>query len=316
MRMAQQFAACSFAVMFCAEGVHAHSGNGPDAIGFASWSWPPFIIIPVLLSAAIHTAGVIRMWRRKLRGGLSWKYIVCFAFGWLSLVAALDSPIHELGEQLFFAHMIQHEILMLVSAPLLLLGRPLLVFAWALPRRWRKIAPLTTHWAIRTPWTVISAPVTAWCLHALALWLWHAPVLFDATLRSDAIHATQHISFFATALLFWWTLLGEHRSRLSDGAAMIYVFTTGIHMSILGALLTFAPRPWYPAYTSTAPLWHLTALEDQQLGGLIMWIPAGTILFIATLFLLHRWMKHSDERWALGATASVMRQIASARHED
>jgi putative membrane protein len=316
MRTAQQFAACSLAVMFCAEGVHAHSGNGPGAIGFASWSWRPFIIIPLLLSAAIYATGVVRMWRRKLHGGLSWKSIVCFAFGWLSLVTALDSPIHELGEQLFFAHMIQHEILMLVSAPLLLMGRPSLVFVWVLPQRWRKIAPVTTHWAIRTPWAVVSAPVAAWCLHALALWLWHAPVLFDATLRSDAMHATQHISFFASALLFWWTLLDEHRSRLSDGAAMIYVFTTGIHMSILGALLTFAPRPWYPAYTSTAPLWHLTALEDQQLGGLIMWIPAGTILFVATLFLLHRWMKHSDERWELGNTASLMRQIASARHED
>jgi putative membrane protein len=287
-----------------------------DQIGFTSWSWPPFIIIPLLLTAALYAAGVIRMWRRNSHAGLSWKPVACFASGWLSLVAALDSPIHELGEQLFSAHMIQHEILMLISAPLLLLGHPSLVFVWALPSRWRKIAPLTNHPALRTPWALVTAPATAWFLHAVALWVWHAPVLFNATLRSDAMHAAQHISFFVTALLFWWTLLGEHRSRLGDGAAMIYVFTTGVHMSILGALLTFAPRPWYLGYTLTAPLWHLSALEDQQLGGLIMWIPAGTVLFIAALFLLYRWMKHSDQRWALGNTASLMRKIASSRHED
>ena len=265
--------ACISCLMFCVAPARADSGAAAGQIVFTSWTWPPFIIIPLLLTAAFYALGVLRMWRRTSHAGLSWKPVACFASGWLSLAAALDSPIHELGEQLFSAHMIQHEILMLVSAPLLLLGRPSLVFVWALPSRWRKIAPLTNHSALRTPWALLSAPVTAWLLHALALWAWHAPVLFNATLRSDAMHAAQHISFFATALLFWWTLLGEHRWRMGDGAAMIYVFTTGIHMSILGALLTFAPRPWYPGYTLTAPLWHLSALEDQQLGGLIIGSP-------------------------------------------
>jgi cytochrome c oxidase assembly factor CtaG len=315
-RAAYKFApAWVFGLTLWADSARAHGATVPGRISFAAWEWPPFIIIPLLLSAAVYSAGAVRMWRRNSHAGLSWESIICFASGWLSLLAALDSPIHELGEQLFSAHMVQHEILMLVSAPLLLLGRPSLVFVWALPQRWRKIVPLTNSRFIRGPWSLISTPVAAWSLHAVALWLWHAPVLFDATLRSDAVHATQHISFFATALLFWWTLFGEHRSRLGDGAAMVYVFTTAVHMSILGALLTFAPRPWYPGYTSTAPVWRLSALEDQQLGGLIMWIPAGTILFITTLFLLLRWMKHSDERWQLGTTASLMRQTASSRHE-
>lgn len=307
--------ACIACLVFSADSARAHSGAAPGQVNFNSWSWPPFIIIPLLVSAALYAVGARRMWRRNSHASLSWKPIAFFVCGWLSLVAVLDSPIHELSEQLFSVHMVQHEILMLISAPLLLLGRPSLVFVWALPSRWRRIGPLTSHWAIQKPWNVISAPVAAWSLHAIALWSWHAPVLFDATLRSDAMHAAQHISFFATALLFWWTLLGEHHSRLGDGAAMLYTFTTAIHMSILGALLTFAPRAWYPAYTFTAPLWNLSPLEDQQLGGLIMWIPAGTILFIASLFLLHRWMKHSDDRWALGNTASHMRQIASTHHE-
>jgi putative membrane protein len=300
-RAANKFAlACVCCLTLWAGTMRAHNAAAPAQISFTSWSWPPFIILPLSLLAALYAVGVVRMWRRTSHAGLSWKSIACFVCGWLSLVLALDSPVHELSEQLFSVHMIQHEILMLVSAPLLLLGRPSLVFVWGLPQRWRKIGLLANHWTIRTPWTVISTPLVAWCLHAIALWGWHAPVLFDTTLRSDAIHAAQHVSFFATALLFWWTLLGDHRSRLGDGAAIIYVFTTGVHMSMLGALLTFAPRPWYPAYAFTTALWHVSPLEDQQLGGLIMWIPAGTILFVATLFFLRRWMKHSDERWVLG----------------
>jgi putative membrane protein len=295
--------------------VRAHSGVPPGAISFSSWTWPVPIVIALLASAAMYTVGALRMWLRKSHAGLTPSSIACFACGWLSLVAALDSPIHELGEQLFFVHMIQHEILMLISAPLVLLGRPSVVFLWALPAHWRRLARLTGHRVVRTSWAAVSAAVTAWLLHAFALWAWHAPVLFEATLSSDAMHAAQHLSFFVTALLFWWALIGAQRSRLNNGAAVIYVFTTGMHMSILGALLTFAPRPWYQAYTLTAPFWHLSALEDQQLGGLIMWIPAGTILFLVTLGLFYRWMKYSDERWALGSTAMLMRRTANPIHE-
>jgi cytochrome c oxidase assembly factor CtaG len=110
-------------------------------------------------------------------------------------------------------------------------------------------------------------------------------MLFQATLTHDWVHAAQHISFLGSALLFWWSLLGS-RKRIDNGAGILYLFTTGVHTSILGALLTFTPSVWYPAYLSTAPRWGLTALEDQQLGGLIMWVPAGIVYIIAGLALL------------------------------
>jgi putative membrane protein len=135
------------------------------------------------------------------------------------------------------------------------------------------------------------------------------------TLRSDPMHALQHISFFGTALLFWWTLIQRYSRGVGDGAAIVYVFTTTVHMSLLGALLTFAPKVWYPSYAVTAPWWHLTGLEDQQLGGLIMWIPAGTVLLIVTLFLMARWMKHSDRRWEFGRTAELIREPARSNHD-
>jgi hypothetical protein len=145
-------------------------------------------------------------------------------------------------------------------------------------------------------WTSISAPVSAWLLSALALWIWHVPRLFDRTLSNDWIHAAQHTTFLVTALIFWWPVVNR-TPAFGYGGSLIYVFTTILHTSVLGALLTFAPRPWYSSYVITAPTWHLSALEDQQLGGLIMWIPAGTLLLIVALVLLVKWMNQSQTRW-------------------
>jgi cytochrome c oxidase assembly factor CtaG/cytochrome c2 len=275
------------------------------------WTWPPYIVVPLLIAAALYLAGLIRMRREKGRVGLSLNAIACFVFGWLFLVLALDSPMHEWSEQLFWVHMTQHELLVLVSAPLLVFGRPGVVWLWSFPQSWRTtISHALTKKLIRIAWACISAPFAAWGLHALALWVWHAPSLFDATLHSEWVHAAQHISFMGTAMLFWWALIQKHSGRLGYGGAVLYVFTTAVHTSVLGALLTFAPRAWYPSYAETASHWHLTALEDQQIGGLIMWIPAGTLLLCFTLVFLSRWMKDSDKRWEFTRTADVIRNSA------
>jgi putative membrane protein len=120
-------------------------------------------------------------------------------------------------------------------------------------------------------------------------------LLFDQTLRSDWVHAAQHTTFLVTALIFWWPVVNR-TPALGYGGGLVYVFTTILHTSVLGALLTFSPRPWYSSYVRTAPLWHVSALEDQQIGGLIMWIPAGTLLLIIALVLLVKWMNESQSR--------------------
>jgi len=140
----------------------------------------------------------------------------------------------------------------------------------------------------------------------LALWIWHIPYLFDRTLSSDWIHAAQHTTFLVTALIFWWPVVNRNPG-LGYGGALVYVFTTILHTSVLGALLTFAPRAWYSSYVVTAPAWHLTALEDQQIGGLIMWIPAGTLLLVVALALLVRWMNESQTRWQYTRMAELGR---------
>jgi putative membrane protein len=308
MRCSLKFGVIVTALFSCATPLFAES-HLPNTS--AAWTWPPYIAVPLFATALLYILGIAR--RPRMVSPVQYLRAACFAAGWLSLLIALDSPIHEISEQLFWVHMTQHEILMLVSAPLLVVSEPAATLLWALPESWRSpIARLGKLSLLRRTWLLISAPVAAWLLHAIALWAWHAPRLFVAALESNAIHAAQHISFLGTALVFWWTLFHGHGGRLGYGAAILYVFTTAIHTSVLGAWLTFSPQAWYAPYVSTAPLWNLTAIQDQQLGGLIMWIPAGTLLTIVALVLLAKWIRHSELRWEYTKTAALIRASQGA----
>src|SRR5256885_12801155 len=189
----------------------------------SSWTWPPYIIFPLLAAALLYAVGIFRIQRRSQR--MQNLPVAFFVAGWSSLLLALDSPVHEISEQLFWVHMTQHEILMLISAPLLVLSQPAGPLLWALPQNWRvRVGAIGNIKIFNRGWLLISAPLGAWLFHAIALWAWHAPVLFIAALENDAIHAAQHISFLGTALLFWWALFHEHSGRLGYGGGILFLF--------------------------------------------------------------------------------------------
>src|SRR5205814_7653068 len=207
-----------------------------------------------------------------------WQPIAFYA-GWLALLIALISPIDTLGGILFSAHMAQHEILMIVAAPLLVLGHPLVTILWALPAGWRVSVGRFAN-------SLVAGPMVATVLHAIALWIWHLPSWYQATLRSDFIHALQHMSFLLTAMLFWWALIHGRFGRMGYGVAVVYVFVTAAHSGALGALIAFSPQLIYPIYQHTTAQWGLDAIEDQQLEGLIMWIAAGVVVTVRGVALL------------------------------
>ncbi len=269
------------------------------------WSFEPFVVFPLILTGALYAIGIRRVIGKTIR---TWQ-AASFALGWLALVAALVSPIDALGGILFSAHMAQHELLMIVAAPLLVLGRPLIVMLWALPPHARaRVGAWTQAPAFAKSWQTISGPVAATVLHALALWMWHIPSLYQATLRSDFIHALQHISFFGTAALFWWALIHGRYGRLGYGAAVVYVFVTSAHSGALGALITLSPKLLYPIYAATTAKWGLDAIEDQQLAGLIMWVPASVIFTILGLALFAAWLGEAKRRVALTRSESLRKE--------
>jgi cytochrome c oxidase assembly factor CtaG len=267
----------------------------------SAWSWELGITIPILLTGIIYLAGTFQIYRRnRIAPAIRAWEVASFWGGWLTLVIALNSPLHRMGEELFSAHMTQHELLMVLAAPLLVLGRPLVVFLHALPPHWRPAASRwTKHPAFRRTWQILTGALMVWLIHGLTIWLWHIPALYEATLDHEAIHALQHVMFLGTALLFWWTLIHGAYGRMGYGVAFLYVFTTAIHTSVLGALMTFAQRVWYPIYDGRTAPWHLTPLQDQQLGGLIMWIPSGTVFVVVGLAMFAAWIGESDRRGKL-----------------
>jgi cytochrome c oxidase assembly factor CtaG len=258
-----------------------------------AWSFEPLVVTGLMLTAGLFLIGFLRKGSTRIGEGI-W-----FACGWLALVVALVSPVHAWGRVLFSAHMTQHEVLMLVAAPLLVLGRPLVVFLWAFPVQWsRRIGNVGKIGCVSGTWRFLTIPLVAWLVHAIALWVWHVPVLFDAVLQNEWVHTLQHISFLASALLFWWALIHGPQGAMGYGAAVLYLFTTSIHSGALGALLTVAGTVWYPSYIGLTSSWGLTPLEDQQLGGLIMWIPAGVVYLIAGLALFVGWLREAELRTA------------------
>jgi putative membrane protein len=261
-----------------------------------AWTWEPGIVMPLLASGMLYARGAVALRARKPRRGVRLWEIAAFHAGLIVLALALLSPLHAASEQLFSAHMIQHELMMAVAAPLLVVGKPMIVMLWAIPVRARRALGHASQSVIwRRSWQLLSRPFDAWLIHALVIWGWHVPTLFQATLHSDMVHALQHASFLGSALLFWWAII-HPRHRASLGLSVIYLFTTAVHTTALGALMAVARVPWYPEYANGAAAWGLSPLEDQQLAGLIMWIPAGLVYLVAALLIVRRWLRDSDWR--------------------
>jgi len=257
-----------------------------------SWSFEPGVVVPLVLIAVLYLRGT------RLLGGLArTPGAVAFIAGWLVLTLSLVSPLHEASEQLFSAHMIQHELLMVVAAPLLALSRPLPVLLDGVPRFFRtRVEGFADRPFVAPSWHGAQQPPRAWLIQAVVIWLWHVPVLFDATLSNDAMHAAQHLCFLGSAYLFWGSLSTDGVPE-RGGIAVLSLFTTAVHTGALGALISFARHPLYKAYAARAAAWHLTALSDQQLAGLIMWIPASVAYLIAALLTMRRWLR--DSEWSV-----------------
>ncbi len=259
----------------------AAAGPGPG------WTLDPLITLPLALSVLAYATGWLRLRRRSGRGGPRLgARAALFAGGWLALAVALVSPLHQAGERAFSAHMLEHELLMLLAAPLLVLSRPFGAMIWAFPYPARQGLGAAARWPpLATAWRLTTEPVTATLAQAAALWLWHAPYLFDRALASPAWHIGQHLSFLATALLFWSAMLRP--ARANPGLAVLCLFATSVVSGALGALMAFSESPWYAAYAAMgAAPFGLTPAEDQQAAGLLMWIPGGLVHAGAALALV------------------------------
>jgi putative membrane protein len=236
------------------------------------WDWEPSVVI----GCAALAIGYLALVRRQLTRA------PYFLAGVLLLLLDLVSPIDTLADQyLFSAHVVQHFLLALVIPPLLLLGTPAFEV--------RGLDKLER---------VIGQPPVSWLLGVGTMLVWHIPALFNAALASDGLHIVQHLSFLVTGAIFWWPILGPLPDRrLPALAAVSYLFSACVCCSLLGAFLTFAPAGLYPAYLNPPQrLWGLDPKSDQQLGGMLMWVPGCFVYLAGILASVARW--YAAERTA------------------
>lgn len=248
----------------------------PTALAWA-WNLDPFLLAALLGLLVAYAAGV----RRADPGR---KRRAAFYLGWAIASLALVSPLCRLSVSLFSARVGQHMVLELAAAPLVAYGRPWRAYEALLRLRLRAAPP---------------RPLLAAGLFAVALWYWHAPLPYDLTFASAAIYWCMHATAFGAAVLLWAGLQdGLERAPASAIAAGI---ASSAQMSFLGALLTLAPRPLFAPHALTTVAWGMTQMEDQQMGGLIMWAPGGLAFAAIALAGLVRVMRRADAADAVPA---------------
>jgi cytochrome c oxidase assembly factor CtaG len=192
-------------------------------------------------------------------------------------------------------HMIEHELIMLLATLLLASSSAGGVLAWGLPRPLRLALGGGWKSPLSRLWRRLTEPVTATAVQAVALWAWHAPPLFDRALEHPGWHIAQHASFLVTSLLFWWAMLHPRDRGSGYGVSAACLFATSLIGGALGALMSFSQSPWYADYAAMGVTGvGLSPVADQQLAGLIMWIPGGLVHGVAALALFYKWLKGSE----------------------
>jgi putative membrane protein len=277
---------------------HAPDGTRTQAPSLvAAFSLDPWVLLPLALLLLLHGTTLLRMRHSSAVGAAT---LTAAALGWLCLLLATVWPLDRLGEWSLAAHMAQHLLLMAFVPPLLLVALPPAMALHALPSRWQRPAGRAMRPLNDPSLLGSSAALTvATALQTAVMWGWHWPPLMQLALVDDLVHYAMHASFLAAGLLFWWSLLLSLRapgSGFAPGAAAIVVAM--MQMGLMGALLTFAPRVLYPFYVGRVEQLGISAFEDQQLAGLLMWVPASVPYLVGGLWLLHRWLAQMERRSA------------------
>lgn len=280
--------------------VLAHGADAPWPVFpwyLLAWRLEPIAIGSVAVAGAAYLAALRRVdhahpGNRPPR----WRAAAFFA-GLGALLLALTSPIEAYEGSLFWVHMLQHMLLELVAAPLLLLGAPItLTLRAARPAIRRGMLVVLRSRLIH----LVTHPVVAWLVFAAVNWTWHFSPLYDRALESEPFHYFQHATFLAAALLFWYPVVAADpaRWRLPHPVRLLYLFLAMPQNSFLGVALFSASAPLYDHYVTNVRAWGPTPLEDQQLGGVLMWV-GGDVAFLAGMALVvAAWMRHEDRRTA------------------
>ena len=279
--------------------IDAHGAIPPGLPWWQAWSIDPTLLIPVALVAWFYLRG-LRRWEDRSRRHPWWRTAL-FYTGLATYLLAMESPIDRLGAHHFSMHMIQHELVMMYAVPLILLGAPTTPLLRGLPGWLRHgvVRPLAGREPTRFLYRQITHPAVAIFLMAAVVWAWHlVPGWWEASLNDQRVHDLQHLGFTSVSLLFWWNVIDPRplHSRIPHLPRVLYIFGGTIPKHVLAAMITFAPNVFYPSYQSAYRVLPIDPATDQQLAGLIMWVPSEVVTIIIMGIVFMMWLRIEDRR--------------------
>lgn len=288
----------------------AHFNHDSSAAASAAWNIAPDILIGTLIVAALYAAGLWRQ-RGKDSAASRWKHASFFS-GLAALFVALQSPLDALAGHLFFMHQVQHLLLQTVGPMLLMLAAPQGLLVAGMPETLRRhvLGPLLSSRAVRGVFGALARPWIAAFLLVASLYVWHWPPYHDLAVLDDTVHYLMHVTMLAAGLLFYWRVFDPRPAPLGAKYGTrwnVLLFTMTANM-LLGAAIALKDTALYQAYDRLGRLWELSALADERIGGLIMWIPGSVLCVPAFLVVLRTWnLRESrlDERRHRGVTPAV-----------
>lgn len=276
----------------------SHDVIAHGADWWLAWSFDPQFLLPVALLAFWYARG-LRRWPERTRTHSPWRTASYYA-GLAVLVLSFESPLDRLGEHQFSLHMVQHNIVVMIVPPLILLGAPTTPMLRGMPRWLRQgvVRPAVSNGIAKRVYRFLTFPVVTIALFTVAQWGWHLlPGWYDRALNNDLLHNVQHASFLAVAMLFWWNVIDPKplHSRIPVMARILYFYGAMVPKHVLSAFIVFADHPFYPTYERVYRFLPGSPLEDQQLAGLLMWVPFGELLNLITVgIILGFWFRRGD----------------------
>lgn len=270
-----------------------HLGPWTDA-----WYLDLTVWLPAAIAVLLYARGLDR-WVERTRPHPKWRSISFFG-GVTLIVVAVQTPLDALAERHFLFHMIQHELLMMVAIPMILIGAPTTPMLLGLPRIIRKgvVAPLARNGAVRGIYRILTHPVVAIGLSTAIIVLWHlTPGLYVAALQNGRLHELEHASFVLSALLAWWPAIDPRplHARLTYPARMAYLLALSTPRAFIAAFIAFSESPPFSEWYSTVePVLSITLKQDQLAGGLLMWLPSQLLYLAAMGITFFTWYAASE----------------------
>lgn len=281
---------------------------------WSMWTLDPIGILGPAVFGFLYFNG-LRKWPNGSHPVRPWRR-VAFALGQLAVFVALVSPIDTLSDQFFFMHQVQHLLLRVVAPVLILLGAPLTPILRGLPESALQelVRPIAGNRRMRAFYSRMTHPLVTLGLFIGALWIWQVQELQNLVVRNTWVHLLMHFTMFGSAMLFWWLVIdpAPHRSRIHYGMRVLYVAITIVPNTVLGAMIVFSHGVLYQAYGEAAHVWPITAINDQLIGGLILWLPMEMMSVVIAGVVFVMWFLQEEKQSTAQAMAELARRQARA----